>query len=347
MSGTERTADVALRVREALPDGLLAASPADLRTLLGGPTLVHLPGRHVPPLFVSVLLHGNEGTGLRAVQRVLARHAGRTLPRALSIFVGNVAAAEHGLRRLAGQPDYNRIWPGAPDADTPEHALALNVTEHMRRRGVFASIDIHNNTGTNPLYGCITRLDRASLHLAALFGRIVVFFRSPRGVQTAAFAPLGPSITIECGKPESEPGITQAADFLEACLRLDHLPQHRLPAHDVDVFHTVATVKVPDDVAFGFGDEGVPLVFPPDLDRMNFRELAPGECLALLGAGARLDVRDDDGTDVFDRYFAAAGGRLLTRGPIMPAMLTRDVAVVRQDCLCYLMQRVDASEWEP
>ena len=80
----------------ALPEGFLEASAGGLHQVLPGPTLIHLPGRRGPALFVSVLLHGNEDTGLRAMQSVLARYAPGTLPRALSLFVGNVAAAALG-----------------------------------------------------------------------------------------------------------------------------------------------------------------------------------------------------------------------------------------------------------
>ena len=46
-----------------LPEGLLGTPVQGLEALLGGPTLVHLPGRRPEPLFVTVLAHGNEGTG--------------------------------------------------------------------------------------------------------------------------------------------------------------------------------------------------------------------------------------------------------------------------------------------
>ena len=59
-----------------------------------------------------MLLHGNEDTGLKAIQSLLADYRGRALPRALSLFVGNVQAAAQGQRHLEGQPDYNRVWPG-------------------------------------------------------------------------------------------------------------------------------------------------------------------------------------------------------------------------------------------
>jgi succinylglutamate desuccinylase len=88
--------------------------------VLPGPALIHLPGRRIPPLFVSVLLHGNEDTGWLAAQSVLKKYATVELPRALSLFIGNVEAARTGLRRLDGQPDYNRVWPGSEEAHPPK-----------------------------------------------------------------------------------------------------------------------------------------------------------------------------------------------------------------------------------
>ena len=87
-----------LTVLDTLPERFLDTPARELHRVLPGPTLIHLPGRRPTPLFVSVLLHGNEDSGVVALQRVLRAHAGRELPRALSILVGNVAAAREGLR---------------------------------------------------------------------------------------------------------------------------------------------------------------------------------------------------------------------------------------------------------
>jgi succinylglutamate desuccinylase len=112
-----------------------------------------------------VLLHGNEDSGVVALQSVLRAYGQRLLPRALSILIGNVAAAREGLRRLDHQPDYNRVWPGGKaHTETPEYAAMQQVHSLMQARGVFASIDIHNNTGLNPHYCVISRLDQAALH---------------------------------------------------------------------------------------------------------------------------------------------------------------------------------------
>ena len=159
-----------LTILDQLPDGLLHCEARDLQRILPGPTLVHLPGQHAAPLFVSVLLHGNETTGLTATQGLLRKYDGHKLPRSLSIFFGNISAAAQGKRHLDGQPDYNRIWPSAGDGtgDLPEHRMMHQVVDEMRARKVFASIDIHNNTGLNPHYGCINRREPRFFHLATL-----------------------------------------------------------------------------------------------------------------------------------------------------------------------------------
>ena len=94
-----------LSVIEGLPAGFLEAKASGLHGLLGGPTLIHLQGRRAEPLFVSIVLHGNEVTGLKAIQQVLARYQTKPLPRSLSLFVGNVLAAREGKRRLDSHPE--------------------------------------------------------------------------------------------------------------------------------------------------------------------------------------------------------------------------------------------------
>lgn len=332
----------ALTQRDSLPPGLLDLPAARLGEVLPGPTLIHLPGRRTPPLFVSVLLHGNEDTGWLAARSVLAKYAGAELPRALSLFIGNVDAARSGVRRLDGQPDYNRVWPGSDEAHPAERAVMQQVVDAMRERGVFASVDIHNNTGLNPHYACVNRLDQAFLQLATLFSRIVVYFIRPRGVQSAAFAELCPAVTVECGKPGTAGGVEHAAAFVEACLHLSGFPAQPVAPHDVDLFHTVATVKVPEDASFGFAAADADIDFVPGLDHYNFRELTNGDLLGRVrpGSEARLQALDENGADIGDRLFDYRKGEITLRRPLMPAMLTRDERVIRQDCLCYLMERI-------
>ncbi|MGB5563477.1 MAG: peptidase M14, partial [Sedimenticolaceae bacterium] len=57
------------------------------------------------------------------------------------------------------------------------------------------------------------------------------------------------------------------------------------------------------------------------------------------GGEQPLDVRDEQDRQVAADYFDLEEGRLVTRVPVMPSMLTCDPEVIRQDCLCYLMER--------
>ncbi|GAB4346643.1 MAG: hypothetical protein Kow006_05440 [Gammaproteobacteria bacterium] len=334
-----------LNVVDRLPAGFLQAQARELVDILPGPTLIHLPGRRKSTLFVSILLHGNEDTGLLAMQWVLNKYLSPEgegeLPRALSLFVGNVQAAGEGLRRLDGQPDFNRVWPGTEAVDSREAALMRRVTEEMQRRELFASIDIHNNTGINPHYACVNRLDHRFFHLATLFSRTVVYFIRPTGVQSAAFAELCPAVTLECGKVGDRGGVEHAAQFVDACLHLAQLPEHPVAPQDIDLFHTVAIVRIPEHVRFGFGRGDVDVRLAPDLDHLNFRELPKGTTLGWVerDCAGCIEVRDEHGEPVAERYFEVVDGELRTRVPLMPSMFTRDERVIRQDCLGYLMER--------
>ena len=327
-----------LKELNAIPDGLLSLPAGRLHEMLDGPTLVHLPGRHPEPLFVSVMLHGNEDTGWEAMRSLLQKYAGKELPRALSLFIGNVSAARVGARHLDGQPDYNRIWRGN---DSEEQRMARQVLEIMCGRKVFASIDIHNNTGLNPHYACINVLAQPFLQLATLFSRTIVYFIKPDAVQSRAFSQLCPAVTVECGKTGESHSTEHARRFVEAALHLAHFPEHPVSASDYDLYHTVAIVKVPQGTHFSFSDESADLLFPGDLDQMNFRELPARTQLARVGGnGARLEAWDESGEDVAERYFEQENDQLYTRMPVMPSMLTLSEEVIRQDCLCYLMERL-------
>ncbi|MCU7864676.1 MAG: succinylglutamate desuccinylase/aspartoacylase family protein [Candidatus Thiodiazotropha sp. (ex Lucinoma borealis)] len=328
-----------------LPENLLGLKASQLADHLAGPTLIHLSGRREEPLFVSVLMHGNENVGWEAIRALLAGYqGGKDLPRSLSLFIGNVKAAAKGLRLLPGQPDFNRIWCGSELPETAEHQMMVQVVERMRPRKPFASVDVHNNTGLNPHYACLNRLDTSFLHLALLFSRTVVYFLRPKGVQSMAFAELCPSVTLECGKVGSTYGVDHARDYLDACLHLAEHPQHALTHLDIDLFHTVAQVKISPNVSFGFSPGDSDIVLDPDIDHLNFRELPAGTPFGWInGTGLEvLDVRDELGQEVTRDFFAIEEGQLCLHRSVMPSMLTKDLDVIHQDCLCYLMERYES-----
>ena len=324
------------------PTELLDVPAHDLWRHLQGPSLFQLGGRHDQPLFVSVLLHGNEVTGWQAIQVVLRRFHGNGLPRSLLVFVGNIEAAKANVRTLPQQTDYNRVWPGTVYEATAEARLMREVVEIVRKHRPFASIDIHNNTGNNPHYGCVNRLEESFLHLARLFSRTVVYFTQPIGVQSAVFSEFCPSVTVECGRPVGMAGVEHAAEFISSALAISHFPDHPLPQGDLDLMQTFAIVKVPAGATMSSNGADADFCFRADLDRLNFSEVEAGVAWGTLGASAmhRLEVLPGSEEGVGDPYFAYRDKEILLSRPAIPAMISLDLEAVRLDCLCYLMHRI-------
>lgn len=330
-----------LQILDYIPPGFLDTKAIRMQDLLQAPTLIHIKGRREQPLFVSVLLHGNEITGLQAIQDLLRKYNNKPLPRSLSIFIGNVSAAAQGMRRLDGQPDYNRTWPGTETVNCEETLMMQQIKEEMRLRNVFASIDIHNNTGINPHYACVNFVEDRFLHLATLFSRTVVYFTRPLGVQSSSFADLCPSVTIECGKVGQQYSETHAMDFIDAALHLSEIPEHALPEQDIDLFHTIAIVKIPEHASFSFNGDDADICFDDDLDHMNFRELKKGTRFGKVckKRNVQLEAWNNDGVNIGAELFNYSDDEILTSKPLMPSMLTLDEKVISQDCLCYVMER--------
>jgi len=327
--------------RDNLPPGFLDAEARELHRVLSGPTLIDLPGRGGDTLFVTVLQHGNEDTGLRAAQRLLAGYAERELPRPLSLFVANPAAARDGRRRLDDQPDFNRCWPGSEAEPNAATAMLAEVVGRVHHRPLFASVDIHNTSGRNPIYAAVNVLDGACLQLARLFSRNVVYFTRPLGLQAQAFLPLCPAVVLECGRPGDEVGIEAARRFLDELLHREQLPAEPPVAEEIDLLRSLGVVQVPPEIDFAFGTEDpeADLVFDADLDLLNFHEQPAGQELARVRT-RRWPVRviDPAGHDVTADFFELRGPSLRLRRSVVPSLLTLDRRIIRQDCLCHLME---------
>lgn len=334
-----------LNILREVPPVFYTASSSELFDHLQYPTLLHLTGEKPEPLFVSVLLHGNESTGWYAVQQLLKEYRENSLPRSLCIFIGNVKAAAKGLRKLDHQPDFNRVWPGTEHVDCAEVELMHKVWEYAREAKVFASIDIHNNTGLNPHYACINRIEKEYLELASYFSRTVVFFTRPEGVQSKAFAEFCPAVTIECGQADQLVGIEHAYVFLKTMLHLHKLGTHHVNVKDLNLYHTVATVKIPPHASFDFAHDNLDadVVFNPDIDHLNFTELDKGFEFATLNTDHfRFEVTDESGRESDNDFFQYDGKSVRLGKSVMPSMITLDKKVIRQDCFCYLMENINA-----
>jgi len=327
-----------LDVYPHLPEGLLDLPAQRLVERLPQSTLIHVDGEREPELFVSVLLHGNETSGWEGVRQYLREHP--RPPRSLSLFIANVTAAAQQQRVLPGQQDFNRIWKGAAGHGAE---LAAALFTAIAGRNYFAAIDLHNNTGHNPFYSVLTELAEENLGLAYLFSDKAVFIREPDTTLTQAFAGRCPSVAFEVGPVGDSRCDERVYDFVGRALELDSVPV--AAPGQLNLFESLARVHIRDGVEFGFSgaDDNAPLLLTGGVEAVNFHELAAGTpfAAATRPLAELLCVLDSQHRDVTTEFFSQSSAEIMLQRAVVPAMYTTDPFVVRQDCLCYFMQRLE------
>jgi len=335
-----------LTILDHIPSAFLSISHREIKDLFDTPTLIHLKGEKRPAMFISILLHGNEFSGLQIMQEILKKYQttdGYKLPREIWLFVGNVDAAQMGVRLRDGQIDFNRAWPGTPDPDSNTAILIQEVMDRITQEELFASIDLHNNTGQNPPYGCISVVNEKNKYLCSFFNHIAMVFQSPKGVSTMAFDKLCPAITLECSTPGNIPARRRAFELIDDLMHMDHFPTKPLPAHDLQLVKNSATVKIAEDVTFCFEDDAssgdyLDLKVVKNFDHHNFTLLEKNEVFAYSKVAKPLLVVSQEGKDITDEIIQNDNGKISLKKAYMPAMISMDKKIVLQDCLCYLLE---------
>jgi succinylglutamate desuccinylase len=334
-----------LKIYERPPEALFSTPAPQLEQLLGGPALIHIEGQARLPLFLSVLLHGNETSGWQALCEVMSEIMSQQaiLQRDLILFIGNVAAAAQGVRSLPGQMDFNRIWRG-------EHgmtALASDVLDELAHQPLFAALDIHNNTGRNPHYSVLTEVTPQSIGLALLFSEKAVLVEEPDTVLTRAVQHFCPSITVEVG-PVGDPESTfRTVDLLQRYLALEQIPAGVL--QDLQLHNSLARVHVKPGVRYEFADHLVQghlsdydLVLTAGMEAVNFHDVSRDTEFAYSQQPMHevLQVLDNNHKDVTSEFLQSDNGHITLKRALVPAMYTTDQVVIAQDCLCYFMEQI-------
>ena len=334
----------ALALRAAPRGGDAPSSAEALLDWLGGPALLTLAGNDGSRTRgVATLLHGNEPSGTRALVEYL--RSAEVPATNVVVLVGAVAAAQaapgFAHRALPGARDLNRCfrspWDGA------EGALAHEALRLLREARCEALVDLHNNTGHNPVYGVGTVADAARLNLTALFGERYVVTDLRLGSLIEATSDDFPTLTIECGRAGDRAADAAALAGLRRYLALERLETRRVLARRMTVLADPIRVCARPGVRLAFGHSAAPdadLTLAHDIDHHNFRPVLPGAPVGWLAptAGWPLEARGADGVDVSEDLFVAERSRLLTRRGLVPIMMTLDPVVALADCLFYAVR---------
>lgn len=327
--------------RQALTE-LVQGSDTDVLTRLSNkPALLFLPGEaEGPPRLISVLLHGNEDSGFRALCEFLREDP--VVHNPLWMFIGNVrAATQNGWfadRYLNDQEDFNRVW-GIPEVTTRMRLCAKEVLD-LVSPDLEAAIDIHNNTGDNPLYAILPEPDPSTAGLAAALADIGLLWGTQEHTLMQALEGICPAVAVECGVAGDPVGTKLARTVIEAFVGARSFDPTDVPARMLEVRYRV---EVRSEVAFEFAevlDEEVDFAIMPGLDQANFSHLGAGTLLGrtLPGSACPLRVLDDKGADVTGMLVQIdqSGAVRLTRD-VIPAMMTRTTEQTRRDCLFYVL----------
>ena len=219
------------------------------------------------PADVAVVggLHGDEPAGERIV-RQLADALPSTDEAAgegtVRLIIANERALAAGVRYT--DTDLNRAFPGDPDSDEYERALAPRVLEAVE--DMDAVLAIHTSHSVPPPFAIYSHLTE-SVHrtVTAIGVDYVLDVSGLRGTTLDSVVPT--AVSIEVGKQGSQ----QAVTFGYAAT-LDFLRAHGALADEQPTFGPVTVVEGLEEVPKGGGE--------PHVYYENFEEIPQGEIFA-------------------------------------------------------------------
>lgn len=327
-----------------VPSKLFSLKADELSDYLEHPTLYYIPGNTDKNILLTVLLHGNETTGYYAVRDALLslREAGKRPTPNVYWFIANVHAAKHGLRHLDQQPDFNRMWSRELGI---YGANAMNLLEHVTKNKLECAVDFHNNTGLNPLYSCIHNIKKKSCNLAYMFSPTVVYFRQELQAHVVAFSPHTEAVTVECGLDGSENGYAAAHKMAFQLMAENEIPQAQDVIEKMILYDSCLRIRLCDNGSASFEDSALAdFQFIKNLDTLNFKQLEKDTSIGLRKTNQKLQL------DMFCKYACSdwvyyKHNQIYLKKGTIPSMFTKDVDVISQDCLGYLMRPINIKKF--
>ncbi len=224
---------------------------------------VTVHGSGEPEVAVVGGIHGDEPSGVRAVERL--RAAGLPLERGVKLVVANPPAVAAGERYL--ETDLNRSFPGDPDGGLEERLAARLRAE----TGGLPTLALHATHSTTEPFALAEHTRPAAYELAArLPVRRVV---DPHPVADGDFRNGGPVVAVEAGCQGTDAAAAEAERQARAFLAaVDALPGDPRPDADRtrDYYVLEGAVEKPPGADY-------------ELLATNFERVDAGEPFAVAG----------------------------------------------------------------
>lgn len=215
-----------------------------------------------PEIAVVGGIHGDEPCGVRAVEQLIERDP--DVERPVKCIVANEEALDRDVRYT--DADLNRVFPGAPDADTHEERLAAALLAELKGCTTLSMHSTQSYTGTFAVLAEETM---------ALAQSICPYLTLDAAVDTSAFTEgrlieHEPVIEVECGYQGSA-GATEHASMIaeEFLAALGALPGGEPHNEGVPLYRL--THLIPKGAAEAY-----------DVPATNFERVAAGETYATI-----------------------------------------------------------------
>jgi hypothetical protein len=149
-------------------------------------------------------------------------------------------------------------------------------------------------------------------------------------------------VTIEAGLPGKEEGISTVCHYIKTVIELEAFNENFDP-FTVDVFHTIGRIMVEAECSIDFDDNkesSSDLSLSPTIDENNF-EIVPK--LTHFGFAKNLEsIKAINNKDqvITDDIFCLSEGSLQSNRIFIPAMFTKDIFIMKEDCMGYIMERL-------
>ena len=308
---------------------------------LGGPTLLHIPGRdRTRKRAVSTLLHGNEPSGTRAVYRWLRDQPTPAVD--VLVFILSVSNAlrvpAFSTRHLASEKDPNRCF--REPFDGVQGELARAVLQQLETMQPEALIDIHNTSGMGPAFSVSMKQDAAHEALTSLFCERMLITGLRLGALFEYSERNVPTVTIECGGAQDPRSDDIAYEGLLRYVNAEDVLTPPAADWELDILHEPVRVEISADASICYREAmaaDTDITLPPDVEHHNFGRITPEVALGWVRPDSwhKIRVKTARGTDVKHRLLQLQGNRLHPVRPLKLFMVTTNAAIAKSDCLFY------------
>ncbi|MBV0924666.1 succinylglutamate desuccinylase/aspartoacylase family protein [Halomicroarcula limicola] len=190
------------------------------------------------PLTVVAGVHGDEQSGVRAVERVL--DAGHEFERAVRFVTANPPAVDAGERYL--DVDMNRVFPGDADSEDRERRLAAELLDII---GDAPAIALHATHATSEPISLVSREQPGAVETAA--GMATTPVVDTTDTVEGGLNRFGQVVTVETGKQGTEEAVETGVSVVEAFLRFHGALPGETPDAAPTFYQEDSVIEKPDD----------------------------------------------------------------------------------------------------